>query len=144
MLQSLFSNLFTRFVILASKFDLPISWCFVWYTEYFHNLDFSSNFTILHNKNVDNFDITTHVHWFWIVWTKCWNWDNWSFCKIQGIEFLIQTVTSYLFICYIVSCISVYQHMRKNTKPVQSENLTSGQLFFKKRFYLVGLREQLY
>jgi len=33
--------------------------------------------------------------------------------------------------------------MRKNTKPVQSENLTSGQLFFKKRFYLVGLREQL-
>ena len=45
--------------------------------------------------NVDNFDITTHIHinWFWIVWTKCWNWGNLSFFKIQRIEFLIHTGT---------------------------------------------------
>ena len=31
----------------------------------------------------------------------------------------------------------VYLHMRKNNKPVQSENPTSGQIFFKK--YLIWL-----
>ena len=40
----------------------------------FHNLVFSANFTILGYKNVDNFDITTHVQWFLIVWTKYWIW----------------------------------------------------------------------
>ena len=28
----------------------------------------------------------------------------------------------------------VYRHMQKNNKPVQSENPTSGQIFFKNRF----------
>ena len=62
-----------------------------------------------------------------------------SFCKIQGIEFLINTGT------YLLHCImSVYRHMQKNNKPVRSENLTSGQIFFIKGFiWPVGLREQL-
>ena len=32
--------------------------------------------------------------------------------------------------------------MKKNNKIVQSENPTSGQIFLKKRFNLVGMREQ--
>ena len=47
---------------------------------------------------------------------------------------MIYTGTYYLFICYIVTCISVYRYMRKNNKPIRSENLTLGQIFFKKGF----------
>ena len=63
------------------------------------NVDLSQLLPCWMTLNVDKFDITTHVHWFWIVWTKCWNWVNLSFSKTQG--------TDYLFICYIVSCMLI-------------------------------------
>ena len=39
---------------------------------------------------------------------------------------------------YLLHCVyrRIYRHMRKNNKPVHSENLTSGQIFFKES--LVG------
>ena len=83
--------------------------------------------------NVDNFDklLLTFTDFEWSgqnVETEV------KFLKIKRMEFLIQTGTYYLCICYIVLCMSVYRHIRKNNKSVRSENLPSGQIFFKKGF----------
>ena len=45
--------------------------------------------------------------------------------KFKEFNFIniLEHIIYYLLICYyIVSCMSVYRHMRKNNKPVRSEN----------------------
>ena len=71
---------------------------------------------MLINVNVDNFDITIHVYWFWIVLTKCSTWADLSFWKIEGIEVLIQAGAYYLCICYIVPCLSMKEQQTSSIR----------------------------
>ena len=93
------------------------------------NLMFCRKFSCWITLNVNNFYITTHVHWFWIVWTKCWNWDNLSFCKIQGIFDTILEHFIYLFVTLYHVCMLIDICERTTNS---SENLALGQIFSKK------------
>ena len=103
--------------MLQWKFNFPWIWCSV----------LQAKFTILQDRIFMIILIfSAQFHWFWVVWTKYWNWGNVSANFKELICFYILEHT-----CYITCKTYVYRHMRKKNKPVHSENLTSGQIIFK-------------
>ena len=118
------------------KFDFPWIWYFVWYTEIF--IVFISNFTMLDDTKcyysrsliLNCLDKMLKLRQFKFLKNS----RNWIF----DTNWYIMGHVIYLLHCiyYIVSSIKyqVYRHMRKNNKPVRSENLISGQIMFKKGF----------
>ena len=112
--------------MLQWKFDFSWTWCLyvsrnifiIWFLV-----------QILQNwktENVDNFDITTHVHWFLTAWTKYWNWGN-VFVKFKELIFWSWNV----HICYIACMTYVLYKGKEQQTSSPVENLTPGQIFFK-------------
>ena len=67
-----YQGLFPAIIILFKTLKFTWIWCFAWYKENFQNL--AQILQYWKTENVDNFDITNHVYWFWIVCINYWNW----------------------------------------------------------------------
>ena len=87
--------------------------------------------------NLNNFGISTHVHWFLNCLDKMLKLRQFKFLQ-NSRTWIINTYWNILFMyllhCMLYVCLSTYA---KNNKPVRLENLTSGQIFFKE--YLIWL-----
>ena len=94
--------------------------CFVWHKKNVHNLVVSSNFTILVTENVKVLISLLSFSDFELFGQNI-ETEAISLCEMNLI---IHTGI------YLPHFMYVYLHMQENIKPVRSENLTSGQIFF--------------
>ena len=96
----------------------------------FHNLIFSSNFTIIGGHKML---ITLILFYSRVLILNCLE----IILKLR--QFLVHILEHIIYVFVTLYYVwNVYRHMRKKSKPVRSENLPSGQIFFKKGlFWLV-------
>ena len=120
-----FNNIsnFSLNLMLQWKFDFPWNWCFVWYTNFFYSF-----YLKFYNVGWHLMLIILILLYLRSLILNCLD----KKLKLRQFKFLQNSRNSifdtywnilFLYICYTVSCMSVYRHMRKNKKPVRSENL---------------------
>ena len=80
--------------------------------------------------NVNNFGISTHVHWFLNCLDKMLKLRQFKFLQ-NSRNWILNMLFMYLLHCMLYVCLSTYA---KNNKPVRLENLTSGLIFFRVGF----------